>query len=465
MTESKPTFGIVIRAVLLSLAAVILGAALVVGLVKLGPHISPREPADTSETSMAQAPSAGEMPAAPSGAKLTSGETSATGTTLAPQTQEAQSSPFVGVAEAVLPAVVSIETERTLSRDMIRRPDLRRLFPDSEDDDIEVPSSGSGFITDAEGYVITNNHVVRNANNISVTLMDGSSHEAELVGSDPATDLALLKIQAGQKLPHVTLGDSDNLRIGEWVAAIGNPFGNLEGSLTVGVVSATGRNSLNIAGGSPTYQDFIQTDASINFGNSGGPLVNTRGEAIGINTAFNAPGRGIGFAIAMNMAQKVIEELKTRGRVVRGYLGIRLGTPDAQTGEELGIPAGEGILVTEVMDGTPADEAGLETGDVILEFDGFRATDTRSFMMHVARTPVGEEVEILFVRDGHEKTTAVRLMERPGEIDAPQQPRIITPQDQETDPDSGLVAPEDEGALEGPGENQEDDRPPEDDPE
>jgi S1-C subfamily serine protease len=356
------------------------------------------------------------------------------------------------VAEAVLPTVVSIETERTLSPD--QRPDLRRFFPDMGDgEEIEIPSSGSGFILDSNGYVITNNHVIRNANSISVTLTDGSSHSAELVGTDPATDVALLKIEAGRSLPHVTLGNSDDLRIGEWVAAIGNPFGNLEGSLTVGVVSAKGRNSLGIAGGSPTYQDFIQTDASINFGNSGGPLVNTRGEAVGINTAFNGPGRGIGFAIAMNMAQRVVADLKREGRVLRGYLGIRLGIPEPQMAEDLGLSEGEGILVREVMDGTPAQEAGLEAGDVIVEIDGLRATDVPSFMMHVAETSVGDEVKVRFIRDGREAITRVRLMERPGDADAPPQRNIIDPEgpdeepepDEETPSEGDEVVPEDEG--------------------
>jgi hypothetical protein len=226
----------------------------------------------------------------------------------------------------------------------------------------------------------------------------------------------------------------------------------------VGVVSAKGRNSLGIAGGAPTYQDFIQTDASINFGNSGGPLVNTRGEAVGINTAFNGPGRGIGFAIAMNMAQRVVADLKREGRVLRGYLGIRLGVPDPQTSQDLGLSEGEGIFVREVMDGTPAQEAGLEAGDVIVEIDGLRATDIPSFMMHIADTPVGDEVRVRFVRDGREAVARVRLMERPGDVDGPPQQSIVDPEDPEdpeeepgsdgeTPSEDGEPVPEDDGTL------------------
>jgi S1-C subfamily serine protease len=435
--NERPPISIVLRSIATILAILVLGALLIVALVRLGDHLSPRESSGVQP--LATADRAVARPSSP-------GTASETPRVIGGHPQDPSSSPFVGVAEAVIPTVVSVETERTLSPD--ERPDLRRFFPDMGDgEEIEIPSSGSGFILDSDGYVITNNHVIRDASSISVTLADGSSHSAELVGTDPATDVALLKIDAGRSLPHVTMGNSDDLRIGEWVAAIGNPFGNLEGSLTVGVVSAKGRNSLGIAGGAPTYQDFIQTDASINFGNSGGPLVNTRGEAVGINTAFNGPGRGIGFAIAMNMAQRVVADLKREGRVLRGYLGIRLGVPAPEMAQDLGLPEGEGILVREVMDGTPAQKAGLEAGDVIVEIDGLRATDVPSFMMHIADTPVGEEVKVRFIRDGREVVTRVRLMERPGDVDGPPERNIIDPEDPDEEPESDDGAPSEDDEL------------------
>jgi len=332
-------------------------------------------------------------------------------------------SPFVGVAEKVLPAVVNISVERTVRRDGLggdgaEREGRRQLFPEIEGEDVEIPSRGSGFLIDPDGHVITNSHVIRGADTIRVTLADGSEYDAGLVGSDPPSDIAVLKLAGDGPFPFVAFGDSDALRIGDWVAAIGNPFGHLVGTLTVGVVSAKGRNELAIAGGTPTYQDFIQTDASINFGNSGGPLVNTRGEAVGINTAFNAPGRGIGFAISMSMARGVIDDLIRTGRVVRGFLGIRLQDVDPRLGETWGLKAGDGVRVGMVLEGTPAAQAGLRAGDILVEFNGRPVDGLRSFQRQVADTRVGSDIEIGYVRDGRRSVARVRLAERP-DSDAP----------------------------------------------
>ncbi|MBU1701856.1 MAG: trypsin-like peptidase domain-containing protein [Candidatus Eisenbacteria bacterium] len=341
-------------------------------------------------------------------------------------------SPFVAVAEKVLPAVVNIDAER-----LFRHGDLggsaddpmRQLFPELEGEEIEIPSTGSGFLISSQGYVVTNFHVVYDAQNISVTLADGSSHDAELVGADPPSDIAVLKIAAGRDLPYVELGNAEDLKIGDWVAAIGNPFGNLEGTLTVGVVSAKGRNELAIAGGSPVYQDFIQTDASINFGNSGGPLVNTRGEVVGINTAFNAPGRGISFAISMRMAERIISDLITNGHVIRGYLGVTLQALDSQLAEAWGLEGRTGVIVSDVIDGTPASDAGFQAGDVLLQFDGKPVLDVQPFRLLVAQTLVEKKVEVIFWRDGKIESTHVVLAERPDVVAAlhPTQPESQEP--------------------------------------
>jgi serine protease Do len=219
-------------------------------------------------------------------------------------------SPFVGLVDKALPAVVFIDVRRKVGggsqSDDPQEELFRRFFGEGSRRPQRVPSSGSGFIVDNQGHILTNNHVVRDAEDITVTLNDKRTFKARVVGTDPATDVAVIKID-GQRLPTLPLGDSDKIHVGDWAIAIGNPLGQLKGSVTVGIVSARGRSQLNIFGGTPDYQDFIQTDASINFGNSGGPLVNIRGEAIGINTAINPSGQGIGFAIPINLARHVAD--------------------------------------------------------------------------------------------------------------------------------------------------------------
>jgi serine protease Do len=296
------------------------------------------------------------------------------------------------------------------------------MFPNQEGEEgegggeIEVPSSGSGFIIDASGYVFTNDHVVAGAEHLTVSLADGRVYAAWLVGTDPLTDVAVVKIDlpAGDPpLPVIQLGDSDEIRVGDWSIAVGNPLGELEGTLTVGVVSAKGRRNLRIVGGGPVYQDFIQTDASINFGNSGGPLVNGRGEAIGINSAVNPTGQGLGFAIPINMARRVGIELIGTGTVRRGYLGILPQEVTEDIREAWEMPSLAGILVGSVEGDTPAERAGLKVGDVILEFNENPLPDVPAFRSIVAEAGVGVDVPILFLRDGEQMKLNVVLDERP----------------------------------------------------
>ncbi len=338
-------------------------------------------------------------------------------------TSEAASatSPFVSVADAVLPGVVSVEAKRWIQHPSVSGGDDGELpqgdeeapLPFNIDGEIAVPSSGSGFVVDANGLVFTNAHVVRGASNVVVHLADGRKLTAELIGADSETDVAVLRVKSDRPIPTVPLGDSEALKIGDWVAAIGNPLGVFEGSLTVGVVSAKGRNEVSIRGGTPTYQDFIQTDASINFGNSGGPLVNSRGEAIGINTAFSGPGNGIGFAIPINLAREIAESLVARGRVIRGYLGVVLQEIDPDLARGLKLSPGQGALVRDVQPGTPAEAAGIRAGDVILEFDHHPVRDVAGLRLQVARTEVGRRVAIRISRFGSEVLAEVALNERP----------------------------------------------------
>jgi serine protease Do len=328
-------------------------------------------------------------------------------------------SPFAAVADEVLPAVVSVDTKRTVRRsadpfgDMFREffgEPRRRQNEEENYREYEVPGSGSGFIFDEAGYVMTNNHVVRGATEIEVTLWDGREFEATIVGQDPNTDIAVIKIEDGD-LPVLRLGDSDKIRVGDWAIAVGNPL-ELEGTVTVGVVSAKGRVDLNIQGGAPLYQDFIQTDASINFGNSGGPLVNIEGEVIGINSAINAQANGIGFAIPINLAKEVSDALIAEGKVVRGFLGVRPQEITRELAEAYDLGGTEGVLIAGVEDGTPAAEAGIEAGDVITEFDGTEITSVAQFRRVVAGVAPGEEVSVEVVRDGRTRDLSAVLTER-----------------------------------------------------
>jgi serine protease Do len=255
-------------------------------------------------------------------------------------------------------------------------------------------SLGSGFVISADGYILTNDHVVDGADEIKVRLSDGRNFTATVKGLDPKLDLALLKIEAGDKLPVARLGDSGALKVGEWVMAIGNPFG-LEQTVTVGIVSAKGR----VIGAGP-YDDFIQTDASINPGNSGGPLFNTAGEVVGINTAIVASGQGIGFATPINAAKSILTQLKETGHVSRGWLGVSVQLVTEDLAESFGLKEPKGALVAEVIADSPAEKAGIKRGDIILTFDGHEVDAINDLPRLVAATPAGKEVRLSVFRNG-----------------------------------------------------------------
>lgn len=326
----------------------------------------------------------------------------------------ANPSMFAPVVERVIPGVVSIDVEKRFRHSDLGFGDeeMDGGDPGFRDQEFEIPSSGSGFLIDADGHILTNDHVVRDGTRIDVHLADGRQFAARLVGRDPMTDIAVLQIDCDDPLPTVPLGDSDDVHIGDWVIAIGNPLGMLEGSVTAGIVSAKGRTDISIRGGGPTYQDFIQTDASINPGNSGGPLVDDEGRAIGVNTAYNATGNGIGFAISINMAHEVAEQLIRKGRVPRAMLGVGLTglVPDLAHG--WGLDGVGGVIVTEVQEGSPAEEAGITEGDIIVEFDGQPTPEVASFRMMVARADVGRSVRVKILRRGRPEDMAVTLVER-----------------------------------------------------
>ena len=265
---------------------------------------------------------------------------------------------------------------------------------------------GSGFIMNKEGYILTNNHVVEDADQIKVKLASGKEFDGKIIGRDPKTDLALIKI-AGDDLQPLKLGNSDDLKVGNWVVAVGSPFG-LEQTVTAGIVSAKGR----VIGSGP-YDNFIQTDASINPGNSGGPLINLQGEVVGINTAIIASGQGIGFAIPINMAKEIAPQLQKRGHVTRGLLGVAIQDVTPELAKSLGLKDSRGALVSQVVPGGPADKAGIEQGDVIVNFDGRTVGDSKDLPRVVASTPVGKTVTVKLFRDGKE----VERQAKVGEMD------------------------------------------------
>jgi len=338
---------------------------------------------------------------------------------VAPAAPAPPPSPWVQLARELKPAVVNVSTKRVeegrrrLEGSGAEQAPFNQFFGDQPRR--TVRSLGSGFIVNADGYVVTNNHVVDGATEIKVTLADGRELAAKVLGRDPKTDLALLKIDA-TGLPLIALGVSTQLQVGEPVMAIGNPFG-LEQTVTTGIVSATGR----VIGEGP-YDDFIQTDASINPGNSGGPLINSKGQAVGINTALvsqTGGSVGIGFAIPIDLAKPVLTQLAAAGRVERGYLGVAVQrvTPDLAKSFKLEGP--QGALVASVAAGSPAMNAGVKRGDVIVEYDGHRIARSDALPRVVAETPVGKDVALVVVRDGKPVTLSVkvaRLAEAPERV-------------------------------------------------
>ncbi len=320
--------------------------------------------------------------------------------------QPAISSPFTALAEKCTPSVVNVKVtkvEKTSFGEMQVPAPFQKFFnaPQFRQDQT-VQGAGSGVIISKDGYILTNNHVVDGAKELSVTLADKREFKAQIVGRDPKTDLAIVKIEAGENLPAASIGDSDRMRVGDWVLAIGNPFG-LGNTVTLGIVSAKGR----VIGAGP-YDDFIQTDASINPGNSGGPLLNMKGEVIGINTAIVPNGQGIGFAIPVNTAKPLIPQLEENGEVTRGYLGVNIQSVTPDLSKAMKLEQETGVLVADVVSGGPADKAGIKAGDVIVKFDGKPVRDSHDLPMMVAGTKIGSDVPLVVVRNGKElKISAV----------------------------------------------------------
>jgi serine protease Do len=321
---------------------------------------------------------------------------------------------FVELAKKLKPSVVNISTAKTIAPQKRMQPPnsfgqepfedfFNRFFDNIPQHPYKQRSLGSGFIISNEGYILTNNHVVAGADEIKVNLSDGREFKAEVKGTDEKLDLAVLKINVKGGLPVAHLGDSDAIQVGEWVMAIGNPFG-LNQTVTAGIVSAMGR----VIGSGP-YDDFIQTDASINPGNSGGPLFNAEGRVIGINTAIVAGGQGIGFAIPINMAKSVLPQLEEKGKVTRGWLGVAIQPVTPELAQSFGVEGEKGALVADVSKDSPADKAGLKSGDIILEFDGKQIQEMNNLPRLVAATPVGKKVKLKLLRNGKPETVMVTI--------------------------------------------------------
>jgi len=331
---------------------------------------------------------------------------------------------FESAAAAAGPSVVSIQTETTVVQEA---PEFRTpfdeffgnpfdLFPRGSvprrQRELKRRGLGSGTILDAGGHILTNNHVVGGTDKLKVELADGRVFDAKILGTDEATDLALIKIEDGIKaLPVARLGDSDELRIGHWVLALGNPFG-LSHTVSAGIVSATGRSGMRML----EYENFIQTDAAINPGNSGGPLVNLRGEVVGINTMILSPGRtggnvGIGLTVPINIAKAILDDLKAGKKVRRGYLGVEIENMTPDRAEMFNYEGTDGVFVRNVRAGTPADEAGLQDGDIIMEFQGKKIQNVNNLRFRVAETEPGTEVELKVWRDGKQISVKLRLAE------------------------------------------------------
>lgn len=340
---------------------------------------------------------------------------------------------FADLAERLLPAVVNISTTQKAAGRPENMPQFdfppgspfKEFFEQFQRKRQEAPqrrgtSLGSGFIIDPTGYIVTNNHVIDGSDQITAVMQDGRKFEAKLVGRDPKTDLALLKVKTKKKLPYVPFGESDGARVGDWVLAIGNPLG-LGGTVTAGIISARGRDIR-----SGPYDDYIQTDAPINRGNSGGPLFNMKGEVVGINTAILSPSGGsigIGFAVPSQIAAGVIKQLRNFGSTRRGWLGVQIQAVTDEIAESIGLKSPHGAMVAGVVKKSPAEAAGFKTGDVILTFDGRRVTESRRLPRMVAETDVGKNVRVVVWRNGRKTNLTVRL----GELEKVDQASLSTP--------------------------------------
>lgn len=335
---------------------------------------------------------------------------------------------FVEVAKKVQPSVVNVTTEKTITmkpwdrfgEDFFKGSPFEDFFrgfgfsPREKGREYrhKQRSGGSGVIVDKEGYILTNNHVVEGADKVKIRLNDGREFTATVKGQDSRTDLAVLHIKA-KDLPVATLGDSDKLEVGEWAIAIGSPFG-LEHTVTVGVISAKGRSGL----GTGTYEDFIQTDASINPGNSGGPLINIDGEVVGINAMIIQPGTGIGFAIPINMAKQILNDLIKQGKVVRPWLGISAQDLTSEIAEQFQVKEKEGVIVAQVHPGTGADKAGLTSGDIIKSVDDKAIKNTNELIKEIQKKKVGNKTKLNVVRDGKPISIEVTLTAMPDKLEA-----------------------------------------------
>jgi serine protease Do len=317
---------------------------------------------------------------------------------------------FADVAERMNNAVVNIDSASKGAgpRDsLLRRGDGSSDAPSPRDLDAPRQGSGSGFLIDRDGFILTNHHVIESAERITVTLADGRSFRAEVIGTDPAIDVALLKIAGSHDLPEAPLGNSDELRVGEWVCAIGNPLGYVH-SVTVGVVSFIGRKLFDAS-----LDDYIQTDAAINFGNSGGPLLNSRGEVIGINSAISSRASNIGFAVPINQAVGILPQLKAHGRVSRGYMGVLLTDVTPALQRSLALGASRGALVQDVTAGSPAERAGLHVYDIILDVEGRDIATNEELIRNISARQPGTVARLGVVRDARRFTLPVKLAERP----------------------------------------------------
>jgi serine protease Do len=320
------------------------------------------------------------------------------------------SASFADAAERINAAVVNIDA--TSNRPgSIASPRFLRRNPEEAPRDFDVPSrgAGSGFIIDREGFVLTNHHVIESAERITVTLADGRAFRAEVVGTDPAIDVALLKIPGGRDLPEAPLGNSDDLRVGEWVCAIGNPLGYVH-SVTVGVVSFIGRKLWDVS-----LDDYIQTDAAINFGNSGGPLINSRGQVIGINAAVSSRTSSIGFAVPINQAVAILPQLRATGRVSRGFMGVMLTDVTPALQRALNLSVARGALVQDFTEDSAAQRAGLRVYDVVVDVEGQDIASNEDLIRYVSAQQPGVVIRVQVARDGKQLTLPVRLVERPRE--------------------------------------------------
>jgi serine protease Do len=337
---------------------------------------------------------------------------------------------FADLAERVAPAVVSIQTRGTIPANQpVLPPGFEEFFGGSPWHQRGAPhprkssGEGSGFVISQDGYIVTNNHVVADMDEITVHFLDGEELPATIVGRDPKTDIALLKVDPGSKLlPTIALGDSDDARPGDWVVAIGNPFG-LAHTVTAGIVSAKNRRDVM---NTQSYEDFIQTDAAINPGNSGGPLIDLQGRVIGINTAIRSNANTIGFSVPINQAKQILPQLRADGHVTRGWLGVQIQGVTKEIAKQFDLEEVSGALVSQVLPDTPAAEGGILRGDVIVEFNGEAINEWHDLPIVVANTPVDADAKVIVIRDGKSKNFHVRI----GRLDDPEQIASISKQDQ-----------------------------------